>query len=309
MKYIRNTTEFYIEEPTVLTMGKFDGLHMGHKYLLEFLFEEKRKGFKTAIFTFDMPPKEKINGEPMPVLTTIPEKESVFEACGIDYLIECPFTDEIRNMDAETFLRKIVRQLNVKSIVAGDDFHFGRNRAGDYELLQRMSTELGYAFHVVTKMKHRGRDISSTYIREEVISGNLELVNYLLGYPFFIMGQVVGGKKIGRTMNIPTINVYPPKEKLLPPYGVYTAEVSYRGKTYGGIANIGRKPTIEGENPVGVETHIFDFDEEIYGESVKVGLLKYLREEKKFESITQLKEQIERDMENAKDFLLKGKQT
>lgn len=303
MEYIRNTTQFKILEPTVLTLGKFDGLHMGHKYLLEHLFTEKEQGLKTVIFTFDMQPSEKVLQKKMKVLTTIPEKESVFEKSGIDYLIECPFTDEIRNMEPDTFIRSLVKDLNVKSIVTGSDFHFGHNRTGDYHTLMRLQDELGYQMHVVDKVQFQGQDISSTRIREEIEIGNIKLANQLLGYPFFIQGIVEAGNQIGRTIQVPTANLFPAEDKLLPPFGVYVSKVNIKGKRYNGITNIGTKPTIAGDNPISVETNIFHYQGNLYGQNIQISLLDFLREERQFESVEDLKLQIQDDVEEAQKFL------
>ena len=149
---------------------------------------------------------------------------------------------------------------------------------------------------MVDKLKDNGRDISSTYIREEVARGNVKKANSLLGYPYFIMGRVVHGKQLGRTIGIPTINMLPEAEKILPPFGVYASKVNVSDKWYLGITNIGRKPTIEGENPVGVETYIIDFSQDVYDYVVTIELYDFLRPEKKFDSIEELKEQISGDI-------------
>ncbi|MEG0805227.1 MAG: bifunctional riboflavin kinase/FAD synthetase [Lachnospiraceae bacterium] len=303
MEYIKNTIEFNINEPTVLTLGKFDGLHMGHKYLLEHLFAEKKNGLKVVIFTFDMPPRRAFDCEETKVLTTNLEKEYIFESCGIDYLVECPFTQEIMTMEAEDFVEMIVTRLHVKSIVVGNDFRFGHNRGGDYHLLQQLSNKFGYKLEVVKKMQYHGEDISSTYVRRELESGHLATANKLLGYEFFIEEQVIDGKKLGRTMNTPTINLMPAKDKLLPPFGVYISKIYMDEKEYGGITNIGKKPTVGDENPVGIETNIFDFNENVYGKTVRVSLLYFIREEIKFETMDELEKQIEKDILFGKDYL------
>ena len=199
-------------------------------------------------------------------------------------------------MEPEEFVSMIVSRLNVKCIVVGDDFRFGHNRAGDHELLLKLAPKHGYELIVVDKLKDNGRDISSTYIREEVARGNIKKANSLLGYPYFIMGRVVHGKQLGRTIGIPTINMLPEAEKILPPFGVYASKVNVSDKWYLGITNIGRKPTIEGENPVGVETYIIDFSQDVYDYVVTIELYDFLRPEKKFDSIEELKEQISGDI-------------
>ena len=169
MKYIKNTLEFQIEEPTVITLGKFDGLHRGHELLMEALHEKcSMNGYKSVVFTFDMPPKQQTQGVFGQVITTNTEKHDIFEQAGIDYLIECPFTKDIMCMEPDAFIEWIAKALTVKCIVVGTDFCFGHNRAGNYQLLQRYASVYDYEVIVVNKMQEDGRDISSTYIREEL---------------------------------------------------------------------------------------------------------------------------------------------
>lgn len=302
MKYIKHTVDFNIEENTVLSLGKFDGVHRGHELLLENLFQKKKEGLSAVIFTFDIPPRQGVEHTMQRVLTTNEEKMHLLEEIGVDYLIECPFTKEIMCMEAQDFVRKMVKELHVKCFVVGDDFHFGHNRSGDYHMLRDMAEELGYEVIVVKKIKEDERDISSTFVREEVEAGHIEKANHLLGYPFFVCGKVEHGKEIGRTIGIPTINVLPPKEKLLPPFGVYVSKVLMDGKEYQGVTNVGRKPTIAGENPVGVETHILNVKEDFYGKDVKVEFLKFVRKEQKFDSVELLKQQMQRDIATAETF-------
>lgn len=296
MKYIRNTTDFYIEENTVISLGKFDGIHRGHELLLEYLSVKKEEGLSTVIFTFDIPPRKNVNGVETKVLTTNEEKMHMFAQLGMDYLVECPFTPEIMCMEPEVFLEKIVRQLHVKCIVAGEDFRFGHNRRGDYRMLQEYSVRYGYEVVVVKKIKENARDISSTFVREEISLGNIEKANQLLGYRYFVTSVVSHGNQIGRTIGIPTINQLPPEEKLLPPNGVYVTEVFIDEKKYRGVTNVGCKPTIAGKNPIGVETHLLDFKEDVYDKLVTVEFLTRIREERKFASVEALKEQMQNDI-------------
>ena len=296
MKYFKNTTEFQVTEPTVISLGKFDGIHRGHELLMEQLAKKKKDGLKTAIFTFDIPPKKNVEHVEAKVLTTNEEKMHIFEELGIDYLVECPFTKEIMCMEPENFIRMLVEKLSVKCFVAGEDFHFGHNRRGDYEMLRKYAGEYGYEAIILKKMKEDARDISSTFVREEIAAGNIEKANHLLGYHYFVKGVVKHGNRIGRTIGIPTVNLLPPEEKLLPPFGVYVTEVLIDGKRYRGVTNVGCKPTIEGKNPVGVETHLLEFREDVYDQVVTVEFIHRLREERKFENIEALKEQMQKDI-------------
>lgn len=297
MKYISNTLEFKIEENTVITLGKFDGLHRGHELLVETLQEVKcEHGYQTVIFTFDIPPKPNMDPKDAKVITTNEEKRIIFEEAHIDYLVECPFTKEVMSMVPAEFVRWIVKSLSVKCIVVGKDFHFGYQRRGDYHLLQSLEDELGYKTIVHEKIQEDEKDISSTFVREEISKGNFEKANHLLGYEFFAKSMVIHGNEIGRTLGFPTINMQLAPEKLLPPNGVYVTRVCVGEKWYQGVSNVGVKPTIKGEYPVGVETYILDFCQDVYGQVVTVCFLHKLRDEMKFSSIEDLKNQMQKDI-------------
>ncbi len=296
MEYITGRTDFKIQYNTALTLGKFDGIHKGHQKLLS-----KVRAFapfmKSVVFTFDVNPAIAVSKGEGTILTTNEERKAVVERFGIDYLYECPFTDEIRNMEAADFVRKIVEDLNVRYIAVGTDFGFGHNRQGDYRLLQNMAGQLGFKVEVVDKERYEGREISSTYIREVIAKGDMETAEKLLGYPYTVKGVVGYGRQLGRTIGIPTTNIIPIKDKLLPPNGVYVSKVHIEGETHMGVTNIGVKPTVGDENEKGAETFIFDFDKDVYGKNITIELHKFIRPEMRFDSIGDLKEQMEKDIE------------
>ncbi len=301
MRYEKDFLHLQLTEPTVLSLGKFDGLHRGHELLMESVFEKAQTGLKAAVFTFDIPP---VRMDSMhQVITTNEEKQKLFLERGVDYLIECPFTEEIMHMEAEQFIEEIVRRLCVKWIVVGTDFHFGHNRRGDYHMLQEYAPVYGYQLRVVQKMQYQGRDISSTYIREALLKGSIEFANELLGYPYFIRGKIIHGNQIGRTIGFPTININPPPQKLLPPYGVYVSRIRLDGKRYGGITNIGKKPTIRGDYPAGAETYIYDFHGDVYEKTARVELLHFERPEMRFAGIGELRAQLEKDLAYGRAYL------
>ncbi len=303
MEYIKNTLDFKIEEPTVVTLGKFDGLHRGHEKLMDTLLEYKKSHEVASVaFTFDIPPRSKVEDITTKVLTTNEEKEYIFETTGIDYLIECPFTAEVMCMDPKEFISWIVQALNMKCVVVGNDFRFGHKRAGDYLTLMQYENEFGYKTIVIDKMKDENRDISSTYVREEIAAGNLSKANALLGYHYFIKSDVVHGKKLGRTIGVPTINMVLPTNKLLPPNGVYVTKVEIEGQSYIGVTNVGCKPTVSDANLIGVETYILDFNKDIYGDSIVVYFLEYIRPEIKFDSVEELKQQLVLDIGAAEKY-------
>lgn len=302
MFYFDDFDRFLIEEPCAITLGKFDGLHRGHALLIEQLLRQKEKGLKAVAFTFETPP----NHADYKLLSTNEEKRVLFERQEIDYLLQCPVTPKVMNMEPENFVEWLVNRLHVRCVIVGTDFRFGHQRKGDIRLLEQLSGEYGYELIVVPKLQYEKRDISSSYIRELLQMGDLTLANELLGHPYEIGGTVTGGNRIGRTIGIPTVNIPIPDEKMIPAYGVYVSTIRIDGKVYRGLSNIGRKPTVatkEGsENPLGLEMHIFDFDQMVYDKMVTVYLHKFLRKEQKFDGIEQLLEKMQQDIAEAKAY-------
>lgn len=303
MKYITKTLDFKIEEQTAVTLGKFDGLHRGHELLMHTVLDcSKKYQVASVAFTFDMPPRNRVEEIVANVLTTNDEKQYIFEKQGIDYLIECPFTQEVMSMEPKAFIEWIAKSLNMKFVVVGDDFRFGHKRVGDYHTLQEYEKEYGYKTIVLDKLKDSNRDISSTYVREKIADGNIRKANELLGYNYFIKSEILHGKKLGRRIGMPTINMILPEHKLLPPNGVYVTEVLVNGKKYMGVTNVGCKPTVSEEHIVGVETYIDDFNQDLYGEKIVVSFLEFIRPEMKFASIDELKAQMESDITVARKY-------
>lgn len=301
MIYVTDTTDYTIEYKTAITIGKFDGIHKGHQKLISKI-KEKSPEMKTVLYTFDMNPASKVSDVPESLITTKDERLRVVKSMGIDYLYECPFTEEIRNLSAADFVRKVVKDLNVSYIAIGKDFKFGHNRLGDYRLLQELSTELGYEIDVIDKEMYHDREISSTYVREMITEGDMETANELLGYPYTIAGVVGTGRQLGRTIGIPTTNIIPIKSKLLPPNGVYVSKIRIGNSVHLGVTNIGVKPTVGDENEKGAETFIFDFNQNVYGEYIFVELYYHVRQEMKFDSIESLKEQMEKDIQFTREY-------
>lgn len=297
MKIFSNTTEFEIAEETVVVIGKFDGFHRGHQALLEKALSWKEKGKKTAVFTFVPSPAAFFSKEPVKELTTVEEKRQIFAQAGIDYLVEFPFNQEIADMDPDIYIRDVlVKKMNAKVVVAGTDVTFGKKGSGDYKLLCEKATCYHYQVELIEKILYKGREISSTYVREEVRNGNMELVTSLLGTPFHVSGKIVYGKQLGRTIGMPTVNMVPAMDKLLPPNGVYYSYVMYENKRYPAITNIGVKPTVQDTLAMGVETYLYGFSGNLYGEELEVFLLKYKRPEMHFPDFQHLKEQMQQDM-------------
>ena len=306
MKIIENTTEFYIEEETAAAIGKFDGFHRGHQKLLGQLKQQQKKGLKSVVFTFVPSPAAFFSKEPIRELSTLEEKRRIFENAGVDYLIEYPFYQEIADMEPETYIREVlVDRMHAKCVVAGEDVSYGRRGAGDYRLLRKMAPDCGYQVILIDKVLYDGKEVSSTYVREEVGKGNMELVTELLGVPYHVSGEIIHGKKFGRTIGMPTVNLQPSRDKLLPPKGVYYSYVYlhgkagdglYDGKRLAAITNIGTKPTVDQHSVMGVETYLYDFDGDVYGEDMEVYLLKHRRPEMRFEGTDTLKAQMAADI-------------
>ena len=302
MKYYQNTFDFKIDQPCAISLGKFDGLHIGHKSLMEQLLLAKERGLYNAALTFSVPPNA-LDGKECKVLSTRREKERIFTLAGLDALIEMPFDETIKSMDPKSFLLFLKERIDVRLIVCGTDFRFGHKRAGDVNTLKKYEKELGYTSIIVEKIQYEGKDISSTRIRGCVERGEIEQANRLLGYPYFITGEVLHGEGRGHKEGIPTVNLFPGPEKLLPKNGVYFSKVNIGENCYTGITNIGRKPTA-GDFPVGVETHILDYDGDVYGEEGTVSLFHFHRPEKRFDSFELLKAQIGQDIAQCRDWFL-----
>ncbi len=304
MEIIADTTEFHIDEPTSVAIGKFDGRHKGHQKLLrEMISLRDEYGYRPAVFTFDMQPMEVLGHKPQAVISTNDERRRNMEEMGVDYLVEYPFDEKVAHISAEEFVERILLgQMNAKAIVAGTDCTFGYKAAGNADLLKELAPRMGFKAVILEKEQDKGRDISSTYIREELEKGNIEKANALLGEPYSISGCVVHGHNIGGPrLGFPTANIVPPAKKQLPPFGVYATRVRFDGKFYDAVTNVGRKPTVEDDAPVGVETYLFKpmSSEELYGKNIEVLFYSFLRDEKKFPSLEELKTQIERDKQDA----------
>lgn len=304
MILITNTTEFQIEEATAVAIGKFDGLHRGHRMLLDKLMAARKLGLKTAIFTFDPSPTVFFTKEPVKELMTREEKRACFEEMGVDYLVEYPFSAKTAAVSPESYVKDfLIKKMNARYIVAGEDVSFGDKGRGDAQLLCELAKENGAEVRIISKLCHNGREISSTYVRSEVINGNMELVTELIGEPFFVSGTVLQGNRIGRTIGMPTVNLIPNEQKILPPNGVYFSTVDVQGSTYFGVTNVGTKPTVKEEKKViGVETFIFDFSDDVYGKEIKVNLHCFDRPEQTFSGLDELKKAIQLNVTRAREY-------
>jgi riboflavin kinase/FMN adenylyltransferase len=297
MIIIENTTEFQIEGRSAVAIGKFDGVHLGHRMLLEKITEQKQNGYQAVVFTFDTSAAAFFCGEDKE-LTTKREKRRIFEKMGIDILIEFPLNKETAATEPEDFVSTyLVAQMHAAYICAGTDLSFGRKGAGNYELLQRMASAGGYRVELIDKVRIGGEEVSSTRVRDAVRAGQMEEAAEMLGTPYRISGRVVHGKQLGRTLGMPTANLTPEPDKLMPPNGVYYSRMILGENSYRSISNIGCKPTVSDKQEMGVETYLYDFEGNIYDTDVSVELLAFRRPEMKFENVESLRAQMEKDIE------------
>lgn len=297
MQIIENDAAFQLDKPSAVAIGKFDGIHRGHQSLLQRVLEQKEKGLQAVVFTFDPSPAALFSGEDIPELTTKREKRKLFGDMGIDVLIEFPLNFTTAATEPEEFVEKILaEQMKTAYIAAGEDLSFGKKGRGDAALLRRMAGRFGYRTEIIEKVCLEGVEISSSYVREVIKIGDMEKAERLIGEAYSVCGVVAHGKKLGRRLGMPTVNLLPEKEKLLPPYGVYFSEVSVGERVYKGTTNIGCKPTVNDEMQAGVETYLYDFAQDIYGREITVRLFSFHRPEKKFDSVEALKKQMASDI-------------
>lgn len=296
MQYITDNTDFKLKN-TAVTLGKFDGLHRGHRLLIDEVLSLKGQGYTSVMFTFLYHPYNLFSENELKLIYTEEEKRAKLMSLGLDVLISYPFTNETKNIEPEDFIKDIlINKLDAKVIVVGNDFRFGKDRKGDVDMLRSMEVVYGYKLITYEKMRWRDSIISSSTIREELAKGNLEEVNEMLGQPYYIRGKVLHGRRIGRTLGMPTTNLTPMANKLLPPCGVYASRTIIDGISYPGMTNIGYKPTVGAEKNMGVETYIYDFDGDLYGRELEVELLSFRRPEIKYDSLDELKRQMEEDL-------------
>lgn len=292
---------------SAVALGKFEGLHRGHQLLFEEIVKRKKENLQSVIFTFDMPPglffhKEDAKKQ----LYTKAERHTMLEKWGIDILVEYPFTKEFASLEPEAFIRNVlIGQLDAKVIVVGEDFRFGKKRSGSIADLKKYQDKYGYELVVFPKLQEQGQDISSSTIKKLLAEAKMSEIQILLGRPFSIIGQVVHGKALGRTINIPTANQEAEEGKALPPNGVYLSAIHCQDGSYYGITNIGTKPTVDQGKIRGIETHVFDFNGDLYGQVIEVDLLEYCRPEMKFESLQALVAQMTSDINSAKELVAK----
>ena len=299
MKVHRDIDHLPVFQNAVITIGTFDGVHQGHQKIIENLKQEAEKiNGETVIITFHPHPRKVVSSAILGIrlINTLQEKIELLDKNGIDHLVVVPFTEVFANQPAEDYVKNfLAEKFHPHTIIIGYDHRFGRDRLGDYHLLEKMANEYHYTIREIPKHVLDEIAISSTNIREAIVHGDIDTANKLLGYDFFFEGVVVHGDKLGRKLGYPTANLkITDDEKIHLGNGIYAVYADVDGKHKKGMMSIGFRPTVDGKKRV-IEVNIFDFDKEIYGQSIRVYVKKYLRPEIKFDSIDDLVKQIGQD--------------
>ena len=309
MKTFNSIFDFQNNKKSVLTLGTFDGVHIGHQKILKKLIKEaKSLNFESVLLTFFPHPRMVLKqDEKIQLLNTIVEKTKLIEDIGVDNLIIHPFDTTFSELSAEDFVKKIlIDQLNLGKIIIGYDHKFGKNRSADINDLIKLGKKYDFEVEQISAKEIDDISISSTKIRKALLEGNIELANNYLGHNYSLLGTIVEGRKNGRTINYPTANLKIEEDyKLVPKNGVYIVSSVFENKTVYGMMNIGKNPTVDGVSD-SIEIHYFDFNEELYNKKVSVNLLSRIRDEQKFESLQLLKNQLDLDKEYSKNYILKN---
>ncbi|MEG2100832.1 bifunctional riboflavin kinase/FAD synthetase [Flavobacterium sp. FlaQc-28] len=306
MKLFHSINDFHSTKKTILTLGTFDGVHIGHKKILERITQNTENGkYESLVLTFFPHPRMVLQEKSeIKLLNTIAEKTKLLEATGIENLIIHPFDESFSRLTAEEFVHSIlVDQFHIQKIIIGHDHRFGRNRTANIDNLIAYGAEYGFEVEQISAQEIQDVSVSSTKIRKALTEGKMDLANEYLGYDYFLSGKIVKGKQLGRTIGFPTANIEIEEDyKLIPKTGVYAVKALIDQKEIFGMMNIGFNPTVNGQKQT-IEVNLFDFDADIYDKEIEVSLLHFLREEQKFGSIDLLKEQLNQDRINALAFI------
>jgi riboflavin kinase/FMN adenylyltransferase len=293
----------------VVTIGSFDGVHLGHRQVIDQLIRlSKQVKGESVIFTFSPHPAIVLNpGKEFVLLTTIDEKIELFRQAGINHLVLYPFTEKIASLTYQEFVKQLlIDKLHINTLLVGYDHTIGKNREGNYEQFLQLSKNLDFKVVEQHEVTIEEGKLSSTYIRKLLSQGLLTEASKLLGYPYLLSGTVVHGHRLGNKLGFPTANLLPPENKFIPGYGVYAVLVQFEGITYQGMMNIGIRPTLKNTaNTPLIEAHLFDFTGILYDKFIKISIIKKLRDEFQFDSLESLKTQLKKDKESALEILNK----
>lgn len=306
MKIFQSIDSFRSTKKTIITIGTFDGVHIGHQKIIEQLIDNARKEYcESLILTFFPHPRMVLQEKSeIQLLNTIDERAELLKKSGLDNLIIHPFDKAFSRLSAEEFVKDIlVDKLNIKKIVIGHDHRFGRNRTADINDLIFFGEKYDFDVQQISVQEIQEVSVSSTKIRKALQDGNIVLANEYLGYDYFFTGIVQKGKQLGRTIGFPTANINIPENyKLIPKNGVYIVKSNFQNETIFGVMNIGTNPTVEGKN-LSIEVYYLNHNSNLYGQKVKVSILAYVRDEKKFKSVDLLRQQLEKDVATAIAFI------
>jgi riboflavin kinase/FMN adenylyltransferase len=298
MKTIHGLENFPADEASIVTIGTFDGVHLGHQQILKQLIDTSRKSkLKSVLLTFFPHPRMVLQPDiSMRLIQTIQEREKALQKTGLDYLVIHPFSTEFSRLSADDYVKQIlVEQLNVRKVVVGYDHRFGRNRTASLEDMYHYADIHEFEVIEINAEKIESTAVSSTKIRKAIDEGNIELANTYLGHSFTIEGMVIDGDKRGRELSYPTANIdLQNQHKIVPKQGVYLVKSKLKGRVVYGMMNIGTKPTFDTTMP-SIEVHFLDWNGNLYGQAVQVELLKWVREERKFNTVEELQTQIQAD--------------
>lgn len=306
MKIFQSIDSFRSTKKTIITIGTFDGVHIGHQKIIEQLIDNARKEYcESLILTFFPHPRMVLQEKSeIQLLNTIDERAELLKKSGLDNLIIHPFDKAFSRLSAEEFVKDIlIDKLNIKKIVIGHDHRFGRNRTADINDLIFFGEKYDFDVQQISVQEIQEVSVSSTKIRKALQDGNIVLANEYLGYDYFFTGIVQKGKQLGRTIGFPTANINIPENyKLIPKNGVYIVKSNFQNETIFGVMNIGTNPTVEGKN-LSIEVYYLNHNSNLYGQKVKVSILAYVRDEKKFKSVDLLRQQLEKDVATAIAFI------
>lgn len=304
MKIFKTLEELKNIDYTAIAVGNFDGVHLGHQELIRKTVSRAGKtGLIPTVFTFTNHPKNVMGGNnTVKNILYWEDKVEILRELGVGYMVSLDFTMDFSRIEPEEFVNNIlIDKLKMKEIFCGFNYHFGHKGKGNLELLQKMGRDHGFVVNPMEPFKINGELVSSTLIREIIAEGDMEKCRHFLGRNYSTSGTVIVGNKLGRSLGYPTSNLAIDESMVTPPDGVYVTLASHGGKSCPSITNLGRKPTI-GNHERSIETHIFNFNKELYGKQIRIEFLKRLRGEKKFESIEELSNQIRKDCEDAANY-------